>query len=349
MAGFDKVVSGANSIAITGTATGGNSLGVLGKGEAVGVRGESTSWHAVIGLNSGTQGAGVYGHSAGTGVIGESETWMGVYGKSDSTTGGAGIMGEAVGPGVLGKSQTWMGVYGETQSTTGGAGVWGEHKANGTGVVGKSSGGIGVWGTSESNEGVHAETHSTGTAAIAAYNLNAAGTGAAIFAKKEGAVGHAGFFDGDVHVTGAISVDKDVVLTNADCAEDFDVADPGVAEPGSVMVLTDDSRVTECTCAYDKRVAGIVSGAGSYRPAIVLDRTTPDARRKPIALVGKVYCRVDADYGAIAVGDLLTTSPTTGHAMKAADSAKAFGAVIGKALQALSTGRSLISVLVALQ
>ena len=55
----------------------------------------------------------------------------------------------------------------------------------------------------------------------------------------------------------------------------------------------------------------------------------------PVALVGKVYCKVDASYSPIEVGDLLTTSLTPGHAMKANDHVKAFGAVIGKALRRL--------------
>jgi len=69
----------------------------------------------------------------------------------------------------------------------------------------------------------------------------------------------------------------------------------------------------------------------------------------PIALMGKVYCKVDAQFAAIAVGDLLTTSPTAGHAMKADDPAKAFGAVIGKALRPLDAGLGLIPILIALQ
>jgi len=66
-------------------------------------------------------------------------------------------------------------------------------------------------------------------------------------------------------------------------------------------------------------------------------------------LVGKVFCKVVADGGAIAVGDLLTTSGTPGHAMKAADPARAFGAVIGKALAPLPHGRGLLPILVSLQ
>jgi hypothetical protein len=69
----------------------------------------------------------------------------------------------------------------------------------------------------------------------------------------------------------------------------------------------------------------------------------------PIALMGKVYCKVDATYGAIDVGDLLTTSPTLGHAMKADDPMKAFGSVIGKALRPLKEGQELIPILIALQ
>ena len=66
-------------------------------------------------------------------------------------------------------------------------------------------------------------------------------------------------------------------------------------------------------------------------------------------LMGKVYCKVDASPDPILVGDLLTTSYTAGHAMKASDTGKAFGAIIAKALASLSGGRGLIPILVTLQ
>lgn len=66
-------------------------------------------------------------------------------------------------------------------------------------------------------------------------------------------------------------------------------------------------------------------------------------------LVGKVYCKVDAGYGAVEIGDLLTTSPTPGHAMKAADASIAFGAVIGKSLARLPSGQGMIPIRIALQ
>jgi hypothetical protein len=78
-------------------------------------------------------------------------------------------------------------------------------------------------------------------------------------------------------------------------------------------------------------------------------RMRPEESRVPVALVGKVYCKVDASYAPIRVGDLLTTSPTPGYAMKADDQNRAFGAVIGKALASLGSGTGLVPILVALQ
>jgi hypothetical protein len=106
---------------------------------------------------------------------------------------------------------------------------------------------------------------------------------------------------------------------------------------------------------YDKKVAGIISGAGGYRPAIILDRQQSQTQnqkkqgRLPIALMGKVYCKVDATHSSIEIGDLLTTSSTMGYAMKAEDPMKAFGTVIGKALGSIKEGLGMIPVLVALQ
>ena len=72
-------------------------------------------------------------------------------------------------------------------------------------------------------------------------------------------------------------------------------------------------------------------------------------RRSPLALTGKVHCCVDAGFSPVAAGDLLTTSPRLGYAMRATDPRKAFGATIGKALRPLASGTALIPILVALQ
>ena len=261
-----------------------------------------------------TDGAGVWGESKGNGD--------GVHGQSDGT--GAAIAGVAKGNGD--------GLRGESDGN--GAGVWGESKGNGDGVHGQSDGtGTGVWGHSEKGVGVYGETNSA-AGAIKGVSLNTDPSTDKL----------AGFFDGNVNVTG------DIRLINSDCAEEFDIQSDAV-EPGTVMVLNQLGNLEESNHAYDKKVAGIVSGAGSYKPALVLDKKLgkPDSRRIPIALMGKVYCKVDANYSPIEIGDLLTTSATPGHAMKADDPYKSCGTVIGKALGSIKGGIGIIPVLVALQ
>ena len=230
-----------------------------------------------------------------------------------------------------------------------GVGVCGEHRGAGIGVKAISKAGMGVAAYSTSYEAIHAETHAPQTAAIAAYNLNPRGTGAALFAKKVGPLGHAGVFDGRVWIGGELGVGGDIQLANADCAEDFDVVSVDLAEPGSVMVIGDDGVLHPCTAAYDKRVAGVISGAGQYKPGLILDKQSSLTDRSPVALLGKVCCKVTAEHGPIEIGDLLTTSALAGHAMKAGDPSRAFGAVIGKALRPLQSGCGLIPILIALQ
>ncbi len=149
-----------------------------------------------------------------------------------------------------------------------------------------------------------------------------------------------------IHLNGGAG---DIILQNADCAEDFSIGEGELVEPGCVMVIESESGLRVSSTAYDRRVAGVISGAGPYRPGIVLGRKGASGRDVPIALIGKVYCKVDAHYAPIAVGDLLTTSPTAGHAMQAADPDRTPGAVVGKALRAVASGRDVIPILVALQ
>jgi hypothetical protein len=155
--------------------------------------------------------------------------------------------------------------------------------------------------------------------------------------------------DGDVKVTGNLKVDQDVLLTRADCAEEFDASEGKKIEAGTVVVIDKEGTLHSSRSPYDKKVAGVVSGAGDFKPGLVLDRQESREDRVPVALVGKVACKVDAGYASVEVGDLLTTSPTPGHAMKAEDPFKAFGAVIGKALRPLESGQQLVPILIALQ
>jgi hypothetical protein len=205
-----------------------------------------------------------------------------------------------------------------------------------TGIAQGTDGGrVGVYGSSESNAGVWGDSN-TGPGVYAA---SSSGSGFVAYS----ATGLAADFWGDIQVSG------DIKLTHGDCAEEFDVFDSEAIEPGTVMVLGPDGVLSPSSRPYDTRVAGVVCGAGSYRPGIVLDRQPLRPNRLPIALLGKVYCKVDASFDSIEVGDLLTTSETRGYAMRASDPYKAFGALIGKALGACLGGQALIPILVTLQ
>ena len=298
----------------------GNMWGVLGVSKTgPGVRGVSDAT-GVVG-ESGGQGDGVAGTSqSGTGVFGEG-TRYGVHGKSGS---GSAVFGEqtADGDGVTGLSQTGTGVFGEGEQhgvhgkSGKGRAVLGENTAGGDGVAGISSSGTGVAAISD--------------------------TGTALYASSTS--GRAGYFHGHIEVTGEIR------MLGADCAEEF-TAPEGVAA-GSVMVIDQAGGLAVSSGPYDRRVAGVVAGAGSYKPALILDGAGEAGRgrvRQPISLMGKAYCLVDAREAPVSVGDLLTTGNAPGCAMRASDRDRAFGAVLGKALAPLREGTGLIPILVALQ
>ena len=144
-----------------------------------------------------------------------------------------------------------------------------------------------------------------------------------------------------------ITADGDIRLLGADCAEFFEAEDPEAIDPGTVLVIGENGSLRPCEEEYDKRVAGVVSGAGGLRPAIVLDQNAEEVG-VPLALNGKVNCKAEAETSPIEVGDLLTTSAATGHAMKASDAGRYMGSILGKALAPLTEGSALIPVLVSL-
>ncbi len=150
-----------------------------------------------------------------------------------------------------------------------------------------------------------------------------------------------------------IVVDVVEIKGGSDLSEQFDVLEGrDLIDPGTVVSI-DPQRpgaLRMSQQAYDRRVAGIVSGAGGVKPGMLMgQRGTAADGELPVALTGRVYCKVDASHGPIQPGDLLTTSPTPGHAMKVADHGQAQGAILGKAMTALDAGQGLVLVLVSLQ
>jgi hypothetical protein len=326
----------------------------------------SESRNAILAQNDATQEPDGGGPPAGNGILATTTvpTAAGVFGANNSSDRGVGVQGNGPEAGLSGFSAKGVGVSGNGRAA---------------GVTGFSKSGPGLRADSTHDDGTQSFAHDPHSNGLLGHNdgtapshrsrlpgQKSAPAGNGVFGytdvpggsgvcgaisdqnqKGAGVTGIgpiAGHFFGNVIVTGNIE------CCGADYAEDFDVAEPGAPEPGTVMVLDQDGEaLRQSTTAYDARVAGIVCGAGPFRPGIILDRRPSDRDRVPIALMGKVYCKVDASNEPVQVGDVLTTSATPGYAMRATDRERAFGAVIGKALAPLSAGRGLVPVLVSLQ
>jgi hypothetical protein len=156
--------------------------------------------------------------------------------------------------------------------------------------------------------------------------------------------------DGQAWFLGQVSCCSLQIRGGCDVAEPFPINEAEVPE-GAVVVI-DDARPGQLKISerpYDTRVAGIVSGANGINPGLALHQEGKLDSGRNVALSGRVYALADADNGSIQPGDLLTTSSTPGHAMKVADAARAQGAVLGKAMSPLRSGRGLVLVLVTLQ
>jgi hypothetical protein len=142
---------------------------------------------AVQGEGSGFEGVRGISHDEHGGVVGIND-------GSPSSPPGAG------GNGGWFESTQGEGVRGWAKNPNHG-GVVGVNTAGGIGVFGTSDNNVDVWGTSVNFEGIHAETRSSSTAAMSAYQMNAASGSAAFFVKHMGNR-TAGRFEGDVEITG---------------------------------------------------------------------------------------------------------------------------------------------------
>lgn len=222
------------------------------------------------------------------------------------------------------------------------------HATSGASVAGyfTAAGGVGraVWAVADTNHAIVAYNSAASNATILAQNNG----GGDIFR------GFAGT-DPVFRVTNDGTTETNVLQINggSDLSEQFDVQASQVEpEPGMVVCIdpANPGKLIVSTRAYDRKVAGIVSGAGGVQPGMLMGQKGSVADGKhPVALTGRVYVWADASSGAIEPGDLLTTSDVPGHAMKVNDYGQAQGAIIGKAMTALDEGRGLVLVLVSLQ
>ena len=146
------------------------------------------------------------------------------------------------------------------------------------------------------------------------------------------------------------------ITGGSDFAEQFDIRSTiGEPRPEPGMIVCIDpacpGKLRPSTEAYDRTVAGIISGAGGIRAGMLMgQRDSVADGAQPVALSGRAYCYVDtATGGPVVPGDLITSSATPGYGMKVTDHERARGTVIGKAMTGLEEGAGLVLVLVSLQ
>ncbi len=312
----------------------GSDSGVYGEARRYGVIGQALGFpsltsYGVYGENAGLLGAGVRGYaSRTTGDV------RGVYGKTESPD-GCGVLGRGPGIGLRGEA---------TGSSTYSYGVYGEaDHEKGRGVIGYAT------STTGYTRGVYGKVESDQGRAVWGHAASPTGVTYGVMGTVESPDGWGGWF------SGGCSTDVLEIRGGSDLSECFDIRgarnEPSPA-PGMVVCIDPEhpGNLVVSTSAYDRTVAGIISGAGGIDTGLLMGQDNSKADGEtPVALTGRVYCWVDASQGAVEPGDLLTSSDVPGYAMKVLDHVRSQGAIIGKAMTSLKKGKGLVLVLVALQ
>jgi hypothetical protein len=353
--GVDGWAPDGSSYGVRGQAGGTNSAGVFAEAfatstETYGVRGKahSASGNGVAGENDATSGIGVYGlHGSGTG----SRTPAGVYGESL----------QSAGNGVVGVANNGPNAYGVWGKSTSGYG--GRFDGINYGVYATSSGGTAGYFNNltvvESDSSLakpQLRLHETQDGDFARLEFQVASRPYWHIAVGGGAANQMNFYNstnGDVMSLtqdGTLFVKVLTITGGADIVEPFKMSQEN--PPKGAVVVIDENNPGQLKLSaepYDRRVAGIISGAGGVSPGLSLQQKGVVEGDQPVALTGRVYVQADTSNGAIKPGDLLTTSAKPGHAMKVTDHARAQGAILGKAMTGLAEGAGLVLVLVTLQ
>jgi hypothetical protein len=211
----------------------------------------------------------------------------------------------------------------DAQGGTSGAALYAHNEA--------TTGGIGIW----------SETNGTDACMV----VDQDGSGPIIKGFRGG-----GILVFEVRNSGRVVTTALQITGGGDLVEGFDTTDQD-CEPGMVMAIDPDhpGQLTVSTSPYDRKVAGVISGAGNIKHGIRMGQDGVLDGETLVAMVGRVYVRCTTENGPIVPGDRLTTSNLRGHAMKATEAGGSPGAVIGKAMSGLDEGTGLVLVLVNLQ
>jgi hypothetical protein len=299
---------------------------------------------SIWGWNGGN-GNGIRGYATGTG--------LGVYGESQDA---AGVAGRSIGGnGVEGYSTTRYGIFAHSDNSDGlyvdGAGNNGVHVA--------SAGDHGVYVASAGWSGV-----SVGSASVAGVWVASAGQDGVLVSTAGWDGFHVvGPVGGSYYGSGLQGEEDFLVLNTGEVRSKVGFATPssGFAqilpvsglmsdyETGDVIVmgtLLGNGRVEQAAVPNSPTVIGVYAES----PGFLSGQPVPKdeaALGIPVTIMGIVPVKVSAENGPIQAGDLLVTSSTPGHAMRADNPQP--GTILGKALESLDEGTGIIQVLLMLQ
>lgn len=345
-----------------------NKSGVYGHntGAGMGVTGRTSTGKGVFGHATATSGLnyGVYGETAsynGYGVYGRATNagapsyGYGVVGETAGHHGGAGVKGIASSTaagaysyGVLGEAHSAYGFGGAFSNMDGGVAL--SASGNGVGhfkaaldVRAYSPNGVAAYMTNQStNPTLELDQTGAGRVLDLQNGGDSSGAGGGDFIAGFSTIGS----DMQFRITSSGQGRSDVGWTTP--AEDFAellAAEAGL-EPGDVLVIGPEGILTRSTERYQLSVAGVYS----TKPGFIGGQPVLGESENsiPLAVVGVVPVKVSAENGAIRPGDLLVTSSTAGHAMRAGSNPP-LGSVIGKALEKWDAGSGTIRMLAVLQ
>ena len=323
--------------------------------------------NAGLRINNSANGPALWGwnNGGGNGVRGDSwGSGIGVYGEGEN------------GPGVVGRSDSGYGVEGHSNDGLGG--VWAEsisgvglfaHSDNNSSIYVDGAGQNGVHVASAGDHGIYVA--SAGWSGVAVWS--AAGPGMWVHsAGGDGILVDTASWDG-VHVVGPVGGtyygsgkkgDEDFAVLNtgevrskvgfATPANDYAVLMnvPGARsdyEPGDVLVISGDQgqSVELCASSYSPTVIGVYSASPGFLGGQSVTDQVDSTNSISVAIMGIASVKVSAENGPIKPGDLLVTSSTPGHAMRADEPVP--GTILGKALGTLDSGVGMILVLLTLQ
>lgn len=324
----------------------------------------------VLGVISTTATPAIYGRDTinGVGVYGVSNTSIGILGTSSTNVGVAGYSPNSFG--VWGLSGEGTGVYGSA-SSAGGYGGYFYSSAYRAGYF--KAGNTSFFSLFVDNQGSVNDIVFVDAGSMEVYgNLTVDGSKAGYVVDEMQNADSVNLEAGDVvviaedssaPVLGKIPVPRVKLASSPN-----DTAVVGVVD--QVMYVPDQatrdaykaqqkadrdaaSRAGGDSWTKDSPMADIKNRISDEAGTLHADNNAFSARPgrycSVVTLGAYKAVKVDASFGAIRAGDLLTTSSHLGYAMRVNDKTAASGAIIGKALSSLAGGTGTVTVMVTLK